>query len=57
MVAFAAEHWFKGYRDDPRYIQWAGAIETQTDGVYSVNYYPLHQCSDEEFDRFWTIED
>ena len=57
MVAVAAEHWEWGYKDDPRYVQWAVTIEKMTDGVFSKTHHPVHQCSDEEFNKFYTIED
>ena len=57
MVAVAAEHWEWGYKDDPRYIQWAATIMIVSDGVVTTNHYPMHQCTDEEFNSFYKIED
>ena len=56
MIAFAAEHSELGIRDDLRYIQWAVAVGKMTDGVFSIKYHPVQQCSDEEFARFDKIE-
>ena len=56
MVAFATEHLTEGQKDDPRFTQWIVSLENTTDGVKTQTRYPVHQCSDEEFDRFHRIE-
>ena len=57
MIAFATEHWDTGYKDDPRYTQWMVLVERMNEDVYTKTWYPVHQCSDEEFDKFFRIED
>ena len=57
MIAFAAEHWEQGYKDNPRYIQWGVLRQKFVDAVESTTWYPVHQCSEEEFARFHRIED
>ena len=57
MMAFAVEHWSQGYKDDPRYIQWAVTFQKFVDNVETLSLYPVHKCSDEEFSRFHRVED
>ena len=57
MVAFAAEHWDTGFKDDPRYIQWTVLFQKFVDNVETKAWYPVHQCTDEEFARFHRVDD
>ena len=57
MIAFAAEHWDTGFKDDPRYIQWTVLFQKFVDNVETKAWYPVHQCTDEEFARFHRVDD
>ena len=57
MVAVALEHWSQGRKDDPRYTQWLSRFYTFIDGAETKEWYRSHTCSDEEFARFYPVED
>ena len=56
MVAVALEHWMEGAKDDPRYIQWVAILQYFVDGVETLQFYPTHTCTDEDFSRFYPVE-
>ena len=56
MMAFTLQQWDGGYKDDPRYIQWTMQVTDVIDGDEKKIFYPLHKCTDEEFERFYAIE-
>ena len=55
-MAFTLAQWDGGYKDDPRYIQWTMQVTDVIDGDEKKKFYPLHKCTDEEFERFYAIE-
>ena len=61
MVAVALEHWLTGRRDDPKYTYWGMVdrrIISNDEGFEELkDWYLGHKCTDEEFERFFPIED
>ena len=55
MIAVTAEHWLTGAKNDPNYIQWVGSFNIATADNYTQTYFPLHICTDEDFDKFYPI--
>ena len=57
MIAFALDHWKEGPKDNKDFIHWAVTMHTVTELVTEEAQYPVHICTDEEFSRFYPIED
>ena len=55
MMAFSASQWDKGARTDSRYIQWLTTVVTATKDSYTEVNYPMHRCTDADFDNFYPI--
>ena len=56
MMAFTLDHWQKGPRNDPRYTQWVMEVSTSFSYNGGVAFYPMHKCTDEEFQKFYAFE-
>ena len=56
MMAFSATNYDTGEPvSDPRYVRWSATTTDVTDGQPTTyTWYPMHQCSDEEFSRFYS---
>ena len=55
MMAFAAESYSNGNGiSDPRYVRWITGYKIRIGTEWSVKYYPMYQCRDEDFTRFFT---
>ena len=59
MMAFAAVRVAKDFNEglsDERYVKWMGTKVTREGVNVTRNRFYLHRCSDEEFSRFYQIE-
>ena len=56
MVAATVEHWSKGVRTDPRYLQFVLSYIQKTADSYTETFYPMYRCTDEDYDHFHTTE-
>ena len=55
MMAFSAANYDTGEPvSDPRYVRWYATTTDVIDGTPAYNWYPMHQCSAEEFSRFYS---
>ena len=53
MMAFAATSQASGLSvSNPRYVRWYTQVWSFLDGKSSIEYYPLHSCTEEEFAKF-----
>ena len=57
MIAVATEQWLTGAKDDPRYINWTMLQTVFIDNVEYRYWWPMHPCTDEEFARFYPVEE
>ena len=56
-MAVTTEHWSLGPKMDPKYIQWVGSYNVQTNGVYEEIYFPLHPCTESDYNKFYPPSD
>ena len=54
MMAFFAENYQTGEPvSDPNYVNWVTRLVVTKSGVKTKTWYPMHQCSDEDFAKFY----
>ena len=54
-MAFSATNWETGPKADTRYVQWMVAAITATKDSYDEVFYPMHRCTDDDFEQFFPI--
>ena len=53
MMAFALMDFYEGVKNDPRIFKWIAVYSfADLDGKYYEKFYPLHECTQEDFAKF-----
>ena len=58
MVAFSVEDYLTyEFKNDPRYVKWFARYLRVIDGVSTVREVPMHPCTDEDYGKFFPVDD
>ena len=57
MIAVAVENYLEGPKSDPRFVKWVASYQISTKDKFEVVNYPMHRCTDEEYDGFYPPDD